>query len=114
MELSTKLRSGGFDPSSSFTLGTSARAYAQPALPTLTKRLILAGKKFAPCMQESTENGTEKSKERAGTQTGFAKALWPRLVEAWIFLAIFTFFVIRVLGSHTVQRFLGGSARPHP
>jgi hypothetical protein len=65
-------------------------------------------------MQESTGNTTEKSKERAGTPPSFPKALWPHLVEAWIFLAIFTFFLIRVLGSHTVQRLLGGSARLHP
>jgi hypothetical protein len=64
-------------------------------------------------MQAPAENVVEKSKERGGALPVFPKALWRRLVELWIFMAILTFFVLRVLGSHTAQRLLGSISRFH-
>jgi hypothetical protein len=65
-------------------------------------------------MQAPAENSPEKSKLSAGMSSPFAQLLWRRLVEFWILLAIVTFLVLRVLGSHTVGRFLSGIAHRHP
>ena len=35
-----------------------------------------------------------------------ARWLWPRFVEIWIFAAIATFFIIRVLGSNAFHKLL--------
>jgi hypothetical protein len=70
--------------------------------------------KITEPMQAPAENAAEKSKQSAGMPSPFAKLLWQRLVEFWIVLAILTFLVLRVLGSHTVERLLSGIAHRHP
>lgn len=39
--------------------------------------------------------------------------LWHGFVQLWILLSLVTFFIIRVLGSHTVQRLLNVLQRQH-
>jgi hypothetical protein len=53
-------------------------------------------------------------KEGHPKRVDIAKFLWPLFVELWIFVAIAIFFIIRIVGSHTAQRFLGllKSSRP--
>jgi len=46
--------------------------------------------------------------ERSQKLLAGARLLWPWIVELWIFLAIAFFFLIRVLESHSAQRFLNG------
>jgi hypothetical protein len=69
--------------------------------------------KITKHMQAPAESAAEKSEAGPRTPTGFAKLLWQRLVELWISLVILAFFLIRVLGSHTIQRLLGGIAHRH-
>ena len=38
--------------------------------------------------------------------SGIISFLWPRFVDLWIFVAIATFFAVRLLGSHYAQRFI--------
>jgi hypothetical protein len=35
-----------------------------------------------------------------------AQSIWPRLVTLWILITIVVFFIIRIFGSHSAQRFL--------
>jgi hypothetical protein len=57
-------------------------------MPTLSK---------SPLPQDNTER----------PQT-LASAIWPRLIELWLASILFTFFVVRILGSRSVQHALGG------
>jgi len=43
----------------------------------------------------------------------FALLLWSRFVELWIFVTVVTFFIVRVLGSHTWQSILSKIAHRH-
>jgi len=64
-------------------------------------------------MPKSSEGVTEKLVENGRNPVGIVGRLWPRMVELWIFAAIVIFLVIRVLGSHSAQRLLGGFGRRH-
>jgi hypothetical protein len=65
-------------------------------------------------MHDPAERIPDPSKDGALAPPGsFAKRLWQRLVEVWIFLTILTFFVIRVLGSQAFQRILGRFVHRH-
>ena len=64
-------------------------------------------------MRTASEDVTGKNREGGGKPAEIARLIWPRLVELWIFMAIATFFLIRVLGSHTAQRLLSSSGRRH-
>jgi hypothetical protein len=44
---------------------------------------------------------------------GGARVLWPRLIELWISAVLATFFLIRVIGSHTGQRLLDRLRHTH-
>lgn len=46
-------------------------------------------------------------------QSKFASAVWPRLIELWLASILFTFFVVRILGSRLVQRALNGLGHRH-
>jgi hypothetical protein len=37
---------------------------------------------------------------------GIAQSIWPWLVTLWILITIVAFFIIRIFGSHSAQRFL--------
>ena len=56
-------------------------------------------------VQGTTEAAEKQVSEKAGERR-FVKAIWPRLVDLWIFAVIVWFFFVRVFGSHTVQRLL--------
>lgn len=63
--------------------------------------------KTTESMNDPAESIPETAKGGAVAPSGgFAKRLWQRLVELWIFLTILTFFLIRVLGSHAAQGIL--------
>lgn len=57
-------------------------------------------------MSASSEDLAAKDGSRR--QPWVAKVLWPRLMELWILAVLVMFLVIRVLGSQTAQRLLGG------
>lgn len=61
-------------------------------------------------MDISSEDITGKNKEGDGK---FARLFLARVTELWIFLVIVIFIVVRVLGSHTAQRLLGGFGGRH-
>jgi hypothetical protein len=54
----------------------------------------------------------ENKEGRQNTVETF-RFLWPRLVELWIFITIFIFFIIRVLGSNFAQGFFRGIKKIH-
>jgi len=54
------------------------------------------------------------NKEGNQKRLKIARFLWPLLVELWIFVAIATFIVVRVLESHAAQRILGAIKSSHP
>jgi hypothetical protein len=78
------------------------------------KRILALEKKGSP-MLTSSEGISGKRGQRGGKPSVIKRVLWPRLVEIWIFISIAMFFLIRVLGSQTGQRFVGAmSLRHHP
>lgn len=62
-------------------------------------------------MRTSSEGIAGESREGIGRPKKIRRLLWLRMMEFWIFMAIFIFFLIRVLGSHTSQSFLNGIVR---
>jgi len=52
---------------------------------------------------------TESQKE----SPTISKGIWPSLVQFWIFASVATFFLLRVLGSHTAQRLLNELRHRH-
>jgi hypothetical protein len=64
-------------------------------------------------MHTFSEDTTGETKEGSGKPAEVARRLWPLLVELWIFSAIVTFFLIRVLGSKAAQRLLSGTGHRH-
>jgi hypothetical protein len=51
--------------------------------------------------------------DSAGRRSGLERTLSRRLMELWLAAVVVTFFLIRVLGSHTAQRLLAGVWHSH-
>jgi hypothetical protein len=64
-------------------------------------------------MSTSSENVAGNKVDRRVTPAGKTPRFWSRLVEAWIFIAIGLFFLIRVLASHSAQQLLSHIGRRH-
>jgi hypothetical protein len=64
-------------------------------------------------MPKSSQNTTEENKNVRMKQRQFARVLWIRLVELWMFFTIALFFVMRVLGSRALQHILGRTRGHH-
>jgi hypothetical protein len=101
-------------PFQAFNLEIRAECGALAALPIVGERRILGWKNTEP-MQTIAKRVADKSRDGAGAPPGsFAKLLWQRLVELWIFLTILTFFLVRVLGSHAAQGIFSRLVHRHP
>ena len=64
-------------------------------------------------MSLDSEDSPIVKMDAAQPRPGVARALLLRLIELWLAAVLVAFFLIRVLGSHTAQRLLGGIRRSH-
>ena len=62
-------------------------------------------------MRTTSEGVSRENNQGAGGKSAWL--LWPRFVELWIFAAIVTFFIVRVLGSRTFENILTRFAHRH-
>jgi hypothetical protein len=80
-------------------------------LPTVEHRTIVLQKMDS--MRAKLEGVSGESGKGSKEPGKIARLLWPRFVELWIFAAVVTFFIVRVLGSHTWQNILSRVAHRH-
>jgi hypothetical protein len=66
--------------------------------------------KLIGSMRTTFNGSSENEMKGGGGRWKIARLLWPRFVELWIFAAIATFFLVRVLGSHTWESILARMA----
>jgi hypothetical protein len=57
-------------------------------------------------MSVHSKNIAEEKTDDPQPRFGGAHTLWLRLIELWISVVLVTFFLVRVIGSQTGQRFL--------
>jgi hypothetical protein len=64
-------------------------------------------------MTAHSKNFVAENLDSRERQFGVPRTLWARLIEVWISAVLATFFLIRVLGSHSAQRLLDGLRHSH-
>jgi hypothetical protein len=65
-------------------------------------------RKLVGLLNTSSGDFIAKSISDRQQTAGLPRALWPQLVELWMFAVLAGFFLLRVFGSHTAQRVLNG------